>query len=735
VRTWTGLLIGTLGLVLLWVYLTGPLLECGGECFVDYRAMRGEVLGRLEVADARLNSWILGWVHHVLLGGAGSLFDANIFYPSRNTLAASEHLLGIAVPLLPLAAAGAGPVALHQTALVASFLLSALTTAALVRWLTRSSFAAFAAGAAALFMPWRISELSHIQLLNSQWIPLVWLMLGRILYRDRPRAATVWLSVVFTLQALSSFYLAYFLLLSCALLVPLLWLRTGIERAVVLRLGGAALLPALAIALAALPYLTWQQSSGFVPVAELFDSVSLSDAWSMLRPALGPGLGTPLLRPISYGLPLGVCALAAVTLVPGRGSAADEREPRRRGFVLGLWSISAIAFVLTLGRKLQLGDASIALPAEWLARLVPGFDHMRSPLRWALLIGIATPVLAGVGAWRLERLAAAHRGERGQLALRAVVAVALVLSLPSGRLPARGAWMDSPETRALYRALAGLPDGAVVEIPWPLGVPRNVEVSSRYVLASTRHWKPIANGTSGYYPHSYALMSEVASRLPAPEALGQLRRLVDARWIVVHGDRLPPPQRLEWARAAREGHLSVAYRSRMHRIYEIARTADTGRYMEALRSTAPRPLTFAGLPRAPLLLPTPAGGLEASAAGPMFIRGPNRIPSLVSLQVTNASDLTWPAFDLDPRGIVRVRYTFEQNGGSAALTDTAALIVDLPPGRTSTMVALRPPARVGDYRLRLELIQQQGGRDRLLPVAAAELEVAVEEAARPPSGD
>ena len=48
-RTGIGVLLGVAGLALLWVYLLGPLLACPGECFVDYPALRGNVLGRMEL--------------------------------------------------------------------------------------------------------------------------------------------------------------------------------------------------------------------------------------------------------------------------------------------------------------------------------------------------------------------------------------------------------------------------------------------------------------------------------------------------------------------------------------------------------------------------------------------------------------------------------------------------------------------------------------------------------------
>ncbi len=729
-RGGVGVLAGGLGLTLLWAYQSSPLLACLGGCYPDYLALRGGVLGRVEVADARLNSWILGWVQHALTTAPGSLFDANIFYPVRNVLAASEHLLGIAVPLLPFGALGAGPVALHQIALVGSFLLGALASFALVRWLTASSTAASVAGAAALFMPWRISELSHIQLLCSMWFPLSWLMLGRVLYGDRPRAAAAWFAALCSLQVLTSFYLAYFLLASCLLLVPVLWVFAGRGRGALPRLAAAAVPPAVCLALAALPYLAWQRASGFVPVAELFDSVAPADAWSMLRPRLAPGLATELPRPISYGVPLAVCALALAALLPA--GPADARGRRQRGFAVGLWLLAGAALVLVLGRELELGGRSFSLPAAWLAGLVPGFDNLRSPLRWLLLVGIGFPILAGLGSWRLEQLARARLGRRAVPALRLVVATSLLLWLPWGRIPAKPVWSDPDAIERVYAALAHLPDAPVVEIPWPLGIPRNVELASRYLLGSTRHWKPIANGSSGYYPRSYAFLSEVASRLPEPAALAQLRRLLDARWIVVHGDQMEPSERRAWAQAVQEGRLAPVFGRGLQRIYELPQDAESGRYMQALLSDEPRPRTFAGLARTPLFLPEPAGRLEAEARGPWLVRGGNRIPRLVELRITNTSGVTWPGFDLDPEGLVRVRYTFEANGGDV-LTEMAPLIVDLPPGTTTTSAALRPPARPGRYRLRLELVQEQQAGARRLPVEPALLEVPVQEAGPPGS--
>ena len=66
--------------------------------------MTWPAVSRLKVAvlgdhiDSYLNTWIIAWgIHKITAGELRSLFDANIFFPYPNTLAYSEHLLGIAL--------------------------------------------------------------------------------------------------------------------------------------------------------------------------------------------------------------------------------------------------------------------------------------------------------------------------------------------------------------------------------------------------------------------------------------------------------------------------------------------------------------------------------------------------------------------------------------------------------------------------------------------------------------
>src|SRR5262245_63963006 len=67
-------------------------------------------LSRNDTADTVLHEWTLAWVVHQLPRDPLHLFDANIFYPERNTLSYSDHLFLQSVMAAPILWAGGSPV-------------------------------------------------------------------------------------------------------------------------------------------------------------------------------------------------------------------------------------------------------------------------------------------------------------------------------------------------------------------------------------------------------------------------------------------------------------------------------------------------------------------------------------------------------------------------------------------------------------------------------------------------
>ena len=102
--------------------------------------------------DPRFQAWTIDWVQHKL-GSPGSLFDANIFAPEPHTLAYSDSLLGIAIPLLPLRWLGVSPIGQLNIALLLGMATSAAAGYLFGRVVTRSITVGALTAAAFAFGP------------------------------------------------------------------------------------------------------------------------------------------------------------------------------------------------------------------------------------------------------------------------------------------------------------------------------------------------------------------------------------------------------------------------------------------------------------------------------------------------------------------------------------------------------------------------------------------------------
>ena len=145
-----------------------------------------------DLGDTLLTTWIIGWDADRLRHGLRGLWDAPIFFPYRGTLAFSETLLGLAIFVAPVYWVTADPVLTYNTAFLLSFAIAGAGMYLLARELTGSRGAAFAAGMYYAFGPLRMSQISHIQMVATGWIPVALWGLHRYFSTRRFR----WLAAV-----------------------------------------------------------------------------------------------------------------------------------------------------------------------------------------------------------------------------------------------------------------------------------------------------------------------------------------------------------------------------------------------------------------------------------------------------------------------------------------------------------------------------------------------------------
>jgi hypothetical protein len=191
-------------------------------------------------------------------------------------------------------------------------------------------------------------------------------------------------------------------------------------------------------------------------------------------------------------------------------------SPRARAFAKQ-WMSSIIAFallaattafVLSLGPEIRTEGRMISelAPYSFLYRSVPGFDGLRVPARFAMLVVLFVAIAAGCGAAAIE-----ERHRRGRVVAMALAVFAVVEAF-AAPITINGTVEEPRYVRppdrvhtgedvpAVYRFLQTLPNPGTVIVEFPLG---EWAYELRYVFYSTAHWHPLLNGYSGHFPLSY----------------------------------------------------------------------------------------------------------------------------------------------------------------------------------------------------------------------------------------
>ncbi|MFM9106676.1 MAG: glycosyltransferase 87 family protein [Chloroflexota bacterium] len=631
--------------------------------------------------DPLLQAWLSRWVQHALANNPAGLYDANIFHPFPKTLAYTDANLPGALLAWPLDLIGGNPVLTSNLLGIASFVVAAGGVYAVVARLTGNRAAAWLAGFAYAFVPWRMVHLWHLNWLQSAGMP--WVLLATLRVLERPTAArAAMLGFAGAIAALTSFYLSVQAALLAATLLAAA-LLAGRRARNLPTLRAFALAATVSVAIAGpfyLPYLSVRAEQGLQrTAAETQEYKAVPDSWLTLPPWDRPG-------PLQRALGVRAGENRALTTV-GQARHADGHQHgeiviedafypgawtllaaaaglllwKRRWLAAGLAAVSGIAALLALGPTLGEGSGGPPLPYGWLFEHAPFFAAMRAPARLGglAMLGIAT--LAGLGvAAGWNRIGPALERRSPALPAAAFALAAAVLAADLAAVPAPVEEVGfGPNERAAYTWLAGEPDGAVMEFPAesifadPAGssVRRHVGLA---MLGSTLNWKPLVNGNSGFIPQSYSdLIERFVGNVPRPDGTLALRvshvdretasllRQLGVRYLVVHTDRYRPGDlpAIEAALAGAAPLVTPAAEFGPIAIYRVAEAASP--------PARPAPALFA-----PTLLH------EGEPWGPVLsIAGAGALPSLAAL--TRPTTLAAEWFDAEGRLIHRDGWAFE----------------------------------------------------------------------------
>jgi len=482
-------------------------------------------LARNDNADAQLNEWIMAWVAHQLPRAPARLFDGNMFYPERDTLAYSEPLIVPALMGAPLYWFGASPVVVFNVILIVGFALTAWAGYAVIYEWTGDKAAGLLAGSMFAFNTHTLTRLAHMQGVHAWGLPLALLAADRLVLQARWRDAFL-LALAMAGMAYTSGYLVVFGAILVAIVVVTRiadwWsrpARVGMLFAAATAAAGLAILPVY------LPYRRLSLTMGMKRPLEAVTEFSASlggyvatagrlhySTWSSRF------VGNPVDLFFPGFVVLVLAALAtywAFRKEEGQRTKENADGLNRRR-ILMLLVLALTGFVLSLGLRTPVYG--------WVYHAFPPMQGLRAAARFGNLFLLGMAALAGIGlAAARTRFPARRAG--GIAALLVVAANLESLRAPVGYTKFEG-------IPPIYSVLAKEPGRVLlVEVPfWP---PQAAFHQAEYVLNSTAHWRPMLNGYSGYLPQSYRTNAQTFWFFPQEHAIQAMRR-AGATHVMIH---------------------------------------------------------------------------------------------------------------------------------------------------------------------------------------------------------
>ncbi|MBI4486997.1 MAG: hypothetical protein HY655_13395, partial [Acidobacteria bacterium] len=302
--------------------------------------------------DTNLFLWTLAWDTHAFTHQPFGIFDANIYFPERYTLAYSENMIGSALFAAPVLWMTDNPVLAMNFVALLSCVLCGVGAYVLGRRLGMSTAGATLAGLIFAFSPPRFFRIGQLHLTTIQWVPFGLAFLHSYLDAGRRRDLQL-AAAFFTLQALTSGHGAVFLTVA---MLGLIVYRVAMgerlrlsARARDLGLSGAMVL--LPTVLVLVPYFTVQREMGLrrslenwaASWASFAASPSHLHAWALsLLPGRHPNeIADAFLFP-GY-VPLMLALVAVVWRPPNVVWRAPNARGESRAWQIRAWAILAVA--------------------------------------------------------------------------------------------------------------------------------------------------------------------------------------------------------------------------------------------------------------------------------------------------------------------------------------------------------------------------------------------------------
>ena len=414
------------------------------------------VNGYGDVYQSMFNLW---WVPYSIFTLHQSPYFTNLlFYPVGANLV-TQTLTPLA-GLLTIPIQWIGGAFTYNFLFFTSFAFSGAFMFALSNYFVKNKYAAFIAGLIYAFSPMHIAQsYGHLDWTIVEWVPL-FLFLYIKTIDERKLKYAFFAAVSFVLLTFMGDIEQGIMVFFATIILTILYLvferHKLLHKEVLANLGlfiVFALLLCLPFIIGMLPYL----SSGTFAVAQQNSNIISNEEWSnnllsFFLPSYYNGIFHSMslsyeqaiyavtyqgaLLPIDIGERvsyIGYTVLALMLI----GLYFDYKHNKLKH--LAIWLILGIIFAwLSLGPYLQIGSAVTGIPTLYLLySYVPILNIIREPGRFDLIVTICTAIIAAFGFNHIIR------GKDGQMALKIVAAVSVLILIEYNGMPLSGAFASS----------------------------------------------------------------------------------------------------------------------------------------------------------------------------------------------------------------------------------------------------------------------------------------------------
>jgi hypothetical protein len=510
-------LLAALGGALLAIAMTWPLL-----------IHLGSIVPR-DIGDPLAEAWQPAWGGHALLHKPLHFFDANRFWPIKDSLAFGDALIGYA----PSGIIGTGPHAAmvrYDALFIFAYALAFFGAYLLARELGLGPAAAVVAGAAYAFAPYRLEQDGHLQVISSGGVPLAIAFAVRgIRTRSHWWLFWAWLAAAWEVSIGWVLGLPFAYGIAAAVLIGFVaWLVRGrppIPRRMIVA-GAAGGIIFLAI--------TYWIAHPYLYIADHFPAAKRSpDELAAFSGPLKVFLTAPeesfVWGAATAGFRDSLTTWQEKTLFPGAVilllalvGLLSSSLPKRWRIGLGIATVAVM--VLELGFQ---EEGGLLWPYRVLYDVLPGWDAIRTPGRLVTFSSLTLALLAAAGAETAIRALRRRRWPAWS-----AVAVAGVLSLAivtEGRsLP-----LDPFDDQAMPEVPDPAPSTA--DLPTPqLHLPALTAKENRaFQLESTDGFPDIVNGRASTNPSQVLDLVRHMASFPDAATVAELRDY-GVRTVVLH---------------------------------------------------------------------------------------------------------------------------------------------------------------------------------------------------------